>query len=61
MRLHSVGWDLPTRSAAAVVFLVSDEASFVTGAELHVDGCYTALGHVHRAADGSHVAGDEQP
>jgi formate dehydrogenase len=44
-----------------VVFLASDEASFVFGAELHVDGGYTALGHVRRAADGSHVAGDEQP
>jgi len=34
-RPEEVGW--------CVVFLASDEASFVTGAELVVDGGYTAV------------------
>jgi NAD(P)-dependent dehydrogenase (short-subunit alcohol dehydrogenase family) len=34
----------PEEVADAVVFLVSDRASFVTGAELLVDGGYSALG-----------------
>ncbi|WP_085066147.1 SDR family oxidoreductase [Catenuloplanes japonicus] len=32
----------PEEIAAAVAFLAGDEASFVTGAELYVDGGYLA-------------------
>ena len=34
----------PSEIADAVVFLLSDKASFITGAELMVDGGYSALG-----------------
>ena len=32
----------PEEVAAAILYLVSDEASYVTGTELRVDGRYTA-------------------
>jgi NAD(P)-dependent dehydrogenase (short-subunit alcohol dehydrogenase family) len=35
-------WGLPEEIAAAAVFLASDEASFVTGAAVPVDGGYVA-------------------
>jgi len=35
-------WGMPEELAAAVTFLASDEASFITGAALPVDGGYVA-------------------
>jgi NAD(P)-dependent dehydrogenase (short-subunit alcohol dehydrogenase family) len=37
-------WGEPAELAAAALFLASDEASFVTGAALAVDGGYSASG-----------------
>ena len=34
----------PSEIAAAVLFLCSDEAGFITGTDLAVDGGYTAMG-----------------
>ncbi len=41
--LHPIGrLGKPEEVAKAVTFLASDEASFITGADLLVDGGYTA-------------------
>jgi NAD(P)-dependent dehydrogenase (short-subunit alcohol dehydrogenase family) len=37
-------WGEPAELAAAALFLASDEASFITGAALAVDGGYSASG-----------------
>jgi NAD(P)-dependent dehydrogenase (short-subunit alcohol dehydrogenase family) len=34
----------PAEVASAVLFLCSDEASFITGTDIRVDGGYTAMG-----------------
>jgi NAD(P)-dependent dehydrogenase (short-subunit alcohol dehydrogenase family) len=34
----------PEEVASAVLFLCSDEASFITGTDICVDGGYTAMG-----------------
>jgi len=42
--LHPLGrMGLPEEIAAAILFLASDEASFITGSELVADGGYTAI------------------
>jgi len=43
-------WGEPAELAAAALFLASDEASFVTGAALAVDGGYSASGPLLRGA-----------
>jgi NAD(P)-dependent dehydrogenase (short-subunit alcohol dehydrogenase family) len=43
----------PDDVAAAVVFLASDMARFISGTTLHVDGGNAAAGGWHRAGDGS--------
>ena len=35
----------PEEVASAILFLCSDDASFITGTDLKVDGGYTAMGH----------------
>jgi NAD(P)-dependent dehydrogenase (short-subunit alcohol dehydrogenase family) len=39
-------WGEPAELAAAALFLASDEASFITGAVLAVDGGYSASGRM---------------
>jgi NAD(P)-dependent dehydrogenase (short-subunit alcohol dehydrogenase family) len=43
-------WGDPAELASAALFLASDEASFVTGAALAVDGGYSASGPMLRSA-----------
>ena len=40
----SAGWPSPTEIAKAIAFLLSSDASFITGTDIAVDGGYTALG-----------------
>ena len=47
-------WGDPAELAAAALFLASDEASFITGAALPVDGGYSASGPMARAEVSSH-------
>jgi NAD(P)-dependent dehydrogenase (short-subunit alcohol dehydrogenase family) len=44
----------PDEVASAIVFLCNSGASFVTGADLLVDGGYVAMGHDDAAYDYAH-------
>ena len=41
----------PSEVAAAILFLCSEAASFITGEDLRVDGGYLAMGHDAPAGD----------
>ncbi len=49
----------PDDIAKAVRFLLSDEASFITGADIAVDGGYSALGPERDEAAGRRVGAAE--
>ena len=49
----SSGGGRPGEVAQAVLFLCSEEASFITGADIAVDGGYSAMGPERRASDSS--------